>query len=270
MARPVGAAGAAGARDLSFRLFFLYSPRVTVKRGTGTGALPGAAWTAACASARERNMPDVMIPGPAGRLEARYHRGKEPNPPLAVVLHPDPVHGGTMNNKVVYTLFQTFAYLGFSVLRFNFRGVGLSEGRFDRGEGELADAAAALDWLQATYPDSRRVWVSGFSFGAWLAFHLLMRRPEIEGFVAVAPPVNRYDFTFLSPCPSSGLIIQGDADTIVPEEKVTELFEGLALQKNISVDYQRVAGADHFFVDQHEDIARAIIAHVNKRYAVDA
>lgn len=215
-------------------------------------------------------MPDIMISGPAGRLEARYHQGKAPNPPLAVVLHPDPAHGGNMNNKVVYTLFHTFAYLGFSVLRFNFRGVGLSEGEFDKGVGELADAAAALDWLQAAHPDSRRVWVSGFSFGSWLALHLLMRRPEIEGFVAVAPPVNRFDFTFLSPCPSSGLIVQGDEDTIVPIEKVTELVEGLALQKNISVEYLRIKGADHFFGRQLEDIARAVIGHVNKRYAVEA
>lgn len=215
-------------------------------------------------------MPEIMIRGPAGRLEARYHQGKEPNPPLAIVLHPDPAHGGTMNNKVVYTLFHTFAYLGFSVLRFNFRGVGMSEGGSGKGEGELADAAAALDWLQGAHPDSRRVWVSGFSFGAWLAFHLLMRRPETEGFVAVAPPVNRHDFAFLSPCPSSGIIIQGDADAIVPAERVTEVVEGLALQKNISVEYLRIKGADHFFAEQHEEIARAVIGHVNKRYAAKA
>ena len=90
-------------------------------------------------------MPEVIINGPEGRIEARYQPGREPTSPIAIVLHPNPQHGGTMNNKVVYAVYQTFQKRGYAVLRFNFRGVGRSQGRFDRGEGELSDAASSLD-----------------------------------------------------------------------------------------------------------------------------
>ena len=151
-------------------------------------------------------MPEVTINGPAGRLEGRYTHNKAPGAPIALVLHPHPLHGGTMNNRVVYTLFQSFVAAGFSTLRINFRGVGRSQGSFDRGEGELADAAAALDWLQTYNPNAGACWVAGYSFGAWIGMQLLMRRPEIEAFIAVSPPASQYDFTFLAPCPSSRLL----------------------------------------------------------------
>lgn len=132
------------------------------------------------------------------------------------MLHPHPQHGGTMNNKVVYALYQTFVARGFSTLRFNFRGVGRSQGTYTGGEGELSDAATALDWLQTYNPNARYCWIAGFSFGAWIGMQLLMRRPEITGFVSVAPPANMFDFSFLAPCPASGLVVQGDQDDIVP------------------------------------------------------
>ena len=93
-------------------------------------------------------MPEVIFNGPEGRLEGRYQHNTSPNAPIALILHPHPQQGGTMSNKVVYSLYQVFARRGFSVLRFNFRGVGRSQGSYDRGEGELSDAASALDWLQ--------------------------------------------------------------------------------------------------------------------------
>src|SRR5580704_11897621 len=95
-------------------------------------------------------MPEVTINGPAGRLEGRYTHNKTPGAPIALVLHPHPQHGGTMNNRVVYTLFQSFVTAGFSTLRINFRGVGRSQGKYDRGEGEMNDAASAVDWLRPT------------------------------------------------------------------------------------------------------------------------
>ena len=135
-------------------------------------------------------MPEVMINGPEGRLEARYHHAEGPNAPIALVLHPHPQHGGTMNHKLVYTVYNIFRERSFSVLRFNFRGVGRSQGRFDNGLGELSDAAAALDWMQTINPNAKFCWISGFSFGAWIAMQVLMRRPEIHSFIAVAPPAN--------------------------------------------------------------------------------
>jgi hypothetical protein len=192
-------------------------------------------------------MPEVIINGPEGRLEGRYQHGSRPDAPIALMLHPHPQHGGTMNNRVIYTIYHAFARKGFSVLRFNFRGVGRSQGRFDRGEGELSDAASALDWLQIYNPNASACWIAGFSFGAWIGMQLLMRRPEITGFISVAPPANLYDFSFLAPCPSSGLILQGDLDEVVPHESVQKLIHKLSNQRDIRIDYRLIPGANHFF-----------------------
>ena len=104
---------------------------------------------------------------------------------------------------------------GFATLRFNFRGVGRSQGSFDNGIGELSDAAAALDWVQSIHPEASTTWIGGYSFGALIGMQLLMRRPEIRGFISISPPANMYDFSFLAPCPASGIIVQGAADTVV-------------------------------------------------------
>ncbi|MEM8786383.1 MAG: alpha/beta hydrolase, partial [Pseudomonadota bacterium] len=142
-------------------------------------------------------MPEVIFNGPSGRLEGRYQQGQGGNAPVAIVLHPHPQFGGNMNNRVVYDVFYAFQRRGFAVLRFNFRGVGRSQGEFDQGIGELSDAASALDWLQSMHPNAAHCWIAGFSFGAWIGMQLLMRRPEIAGFISIAPPANMYDFSFL-------------------------------------------------------------------------
>jgi hypothetical protein len=194
-------------------------------------------------------MPEVFFNGPAGRIEGQYVRSPDPKAPIALVLHPHPLYGGTMNNKVVYNVYKTLFHNGFTVLRINFRGVGKSMGEYDNGLGEMTDAATALDWLQVNHPLSSANLIAGFSFGAWIAMQLIMRRPEITNFIAVSPPVNTYDFSFLSPCPISGLIAQGDKDSVVSEEAVHDLVQRLSKQKNIKVDYRMIAGADHFFRD---------------------
>jgi alpha/beta superfamily hydrolase len=209
-------------------------------------------------------MPDVMINGPEGRLEARYHHHGTPNAPIALVLHPHPQFGGTMNNKVVYTIYQVFRQKGFSVLRFNFRGVGRSQGRFDHGQGELSDAAAALDWMQTHNPNARDCWIAGFSFGAWIAMQVLMRRPEISGFIAVAPPANMCDFTFLAPCPSSGMIIHGARDDLVPEADVATLAQKLQIQRQIEIDYRVIKGANHFFEDKVDALGSHIESYLSQ------
>lgn len=192
-------------------------------------------------------MPDVIISGPAGRIEAKYHPQANPDAPAALILHPHPLYGGTMHNKVVYTLYQTFARQGFSTLRFNYRGVGNSQGSFDGGEGELYDAAAALDWLQTHNRNAFSFWVAGFSFGSWIAMQLLMRRPELEGFVVVSPPANKYDFNFLAPCPVAGQMIQGTDDEVVEFAAVQALVAKLSKQKGVRVDLEEISGADHYF-----------------------
>ncbi len=214
-------------------------------------------------------MPEVTINGSAGRLEGRYHHNPDPLAPVAVVLHPHPQHGGTMNNRVTYTIFQAFSAMGFSVLRFNFRGVGRSQGKYDRGEGELADATAALDWLQTYHPNARSAWIGGFSFGAWIGMQLLMRRPDLEGFVVAAPPASLYDFSFLAPCPCSGLILQGDNDEIVPEPLVAKLSDKLAKQRGLTMDYRVVYGADHFFQNHAPTVHDHIVDHVSRTMGLE-
>ena len=209
-------------------------------------------------------MPEVIFNGPAGRLEGRYSHSKTPNAPLALILHPSPEQGGTMNNKITYAMFQACVARGFSTLRFNFRGVGRSQGIFDRGEGELSDAAAALDWMQEINPNAPYVWVSGFSFGAWIGMQLLMRRPEIHGFVSVAPPADTEDFTFLAPCPTSGLVMHGGRDNIIPEPAVSKFVERLQQQKGIEIDYRVLPEANHFFHDNTDLLIAHMHDHMNK------
>ncbi|MEN3973903.1 alpha/beta hydrolase [Emcibacter sp. SYSU 3D8] len=210
-------------------------------------------------------MPEVIFPGPDGRLEGRYQPPKVKNAPIALILHPHPQHGGTMNNKVVYHLFHAFARRGFAVLRFNFRGVGRSQGEFDNGIGELSDAASALDWLQTYNADAPSCWVAGFSFGAWIGMQLLMRRPEIQGFISVSPPASMYDFNFLAPCPSSGILIQGTADEVVPQESTAKLAEKLQAQKGITVNYTTIPGASHFYENHMEQLIGSVDGYLDQR-----
>ena len=213
-------------------------------------------------------MPEVIFPGPEGRLEGRYHPQPEKDAPIAIVLHPHPQFGGTMNNKVVYNLHYTFYKMGFTVLRFNFRGVGRSQGEYDQGVGELSDAASALDYLQSMNQNSKHCWVAGFSFGAWIGMQLLMRRPEIAGFISIAPPANLHDFTFLAPCPSSGLIIHGDQDKVVPQKDVQALVDKLKTQKGIKIDQSIIPGANHFFENNVDELLTTCSEYVDMRLAM--
>lgn len=215
-------------------------------------------------------MPDVLIQGQAGRLEGKYSPAGAPDAPIALILHPHPLHGGTMNNKICYSLYHSYVRQGFATLRFNYRGVGKSQGSWGEVEGELADASAALQWLQMYNPNASEIWVAGFSFGAYLAMQLLMRRPEIDSFMCVAPPANIFDFNFLAPCPSSGLIVQGEKDQVVPQASVDKLVQKLNLQKDISIDYRIVPGAGHFFNDQLTELEGHVDDYLNKWYQPEA
>lgn len=212
-------------------------------------------------------MPEVIINGPAGRIEARYHHEPAQTAPVAIILHPHPQFGGTMNNQIVYHLYYTFVRRNFSVLRFNFRGVGRSQGLFDNGPGELSDAATALDWMQSYNPDARACWIAGVSFGSWIAMQLLMRRPEIEGFISVAPPASLYDFSFLAPCPSSGLMVNGGDDRVISTESVIELVEKLKTQKGVVIGHEVVPGTNHFFEGKVEELMGVVDGYLDTRLA---
>ena len=214
-------------------------------------------------------MAEVIFNGPDGRLEGRYHQSKKPDAPIAIVLHPHPLHGGNMNNRVVFIMFNNFVERGFSVLRFNFRGVGRSQGAFDNGVGELSDAAYAFDWMQQFNSNSPFCWIGGYSFGALISMQLMMRRPEIEGFVSISPPAGTEDFSFLAPCPSSGLIIHGDKDTHVPLDAVKKLAQKLDGQKNISVNLSIVKGADHFYKDNMDNLSKEVASYLDNSLLPD-
>lgn len=210
-------------------------------------------------------MPEVVLTGAAGRIEGRYTAGKTENAPIALILHPHPRAGGQMNHPVAVQLFHLFMKRGFSVLRFNFRGVGRSQGEFDSGIGELADAATALDWLQVTNPSARQCWVAGFDFGAWIGMQLLMRRPETDGFISVSPPTNMYDFSFLAPCPASGLMLHGSADAVTPPQEVEKVVSKLRTQKGIIIDYDVVDGASHFWTEHLPEVESRVGAYLDRR-----
>jgi len=210
----------------------------------------------------------IFIPGPAGRLDAKYYKGSKKTSPIALILQPHPQYGGTMDNKIVVELFKTFADNEFSVCRINFRGVGKSDGEFDNGQGELADAAAALDWIEKENFDNSQCWVSGFSFGSLIGMQLLMRRPEINRFVSVSPQPNVYDFSFLSPCPTSGLIVYGSNDELVPIEDMNSLNERLSAQKGIKVEFEKIPNANHFFTSKEKDLYKIVNNYVKKESAI--
>jgi alpha/beta superfamily hydrolase len=174
-----------------------------------------------------------------------------------------------MNNKVVYNLHYAFYNLGFTVMRFNFRGVGRSQGEYDQGIGELSDAASALDYLQSMNQNAKHCWVAGFSFGAWIGMQLLMRRPETDGFISVSPPTNMYDFSFLAPCPASGLMLHGSNDTVTPPVEVERVVSKLRTQKGIVIDHEVVDGASHFWAENLPDVERHVGDYLDKRIAAD-
>ena len=211
---------------------------------------------------------DIFIPGPSGKIQAKYFKNKKQGAPIALVLQPHPQYGGTMNNRIIYEIYKNFYQNGFSVIRINFRGVGKSDGVFDNGQGELSDAAAALDWIEKENPGFGQCWVSGFSFGSLICMQLIMRRPEVNKFIAISPQPNVYDFTFLAPCPISWLIIYGKNDELVPEDSILNLKKKLNIQKNIEVKFDSIINANHFFKGKVKELSSAVGHYLKDKVTV--
>ncbi len=211
---------------------------------------------------------EIFIPGPSGRIQGKYFKSEQPNAPVAIVLQPHPQYGGTMNNRVVYETYNCFYKNNFSVIRINFRGVGKSDGIFDNGQGELSDAAAALDWIEKENPGYQQCWVSGFSFGALICMQLIMRRPEVNKFVAISPQPNLYDFTFLSPCPISGIIAFGKNDELVQLDSILNLKKRLSQQKNIDIKFEQIQNANHFFKNKEKELSSTIDQYIKSKVTV--
>jgi len=189
----------------------------------------------------------LIINGPVGQLQAVLHQGDAEgqfaaNQWLVVICHPHPVHGGSMDNKVVTTLMRTYRDLGIHVLRFNFRGVGLSEGAFDNAIGELDDLRAVIAWGRQHFPESQFM-LAGFSFGSSIAAQISYEVPGLVHLTLVAPPVERYPSARDNQFPSAVCIIQGDQDERVVAQGVYDWARGL----QASVSLLRYPNAGHFF-----------------------
>lgn len=182
------------------------------------------------------------IEGPAGSLECLLELPAHTSPGgVAVVCHPHPVHGGTMQNKVAHTLARGFLNAGFSALRFNFRGVGASEGSFDDGKGEVDDVLAAATWLEKSSP-GLPLWLGGFSFGAAMAVKAAVRQTP-AGLISVAPAVARFADNLQSQPQCPWLIVQGDRDELVDLDDTIAWVNNLQPGPEVAV----IAGAEHFF-----------------------
>jgi alpha/beta superfamily hydrolase len=154
-------------------------------------------------------MVDVIISGDAGKLHAVYHKSAAEAAPLAVILPGNPLAGFHMNDRVTYAMFRAYMDIGFSVARFNYRGVGDSEGTIGSSADNMIDIAAVIDWIQNQNEESDRLWLAGNQLGAWYVIQAMMRRPEVSGFTLVSPDTSVSDFAFLSPRPNRGLMLQG-------------------------------------------------------------
>jgi alpha/beta superfamily hydrolase len=186
----------------------------------------------------------------AGRLEALLNVGSPSAPFSALVCHPHPLGGGTLHNKVVYHAMKAFQSFGLPVLRFNFRGTGLSEGAHDFGRGEQDDVRAALDWLDCEF--HRPILFAGFSFGSWVGLQVCCGDSRVQGLVALGLPVHAegrdYNYEFLRHCTQPKLFISGARDQYGPMAKV-EAAVALAHEPKELV---WIPGADHFFVPRNE------------------
>lgn len=187
----------------------------------------------------------LFIPGPSGRLEALLNAGAAGAPYTALVCHPHPLHGGTMHTKVVYHAMKALNGFGLPVLRFNFRGAGLSEGTHDEGRGERDDIRAALDWLEREY--SLPIIFAGFSFGAAVGLKTCCPETRVLGLIALGTPLavheRLYTYSYLSSCTKPKLMISGDHDQFAPVENLRGIFDLAAEPK----EFVLVENADHFF-----------------------
>jgi uncharacterized protein len=208
------------------------------------------------------SMPVVTdLKGSAGRLEALLDApdGDRPLRAAVVFAHPHPQFGGTLHTKTVFQGAKALVRIGCAVLRFNFRGVGASEGSFDKGEGEMDDFRAALDYMAARYPGTR-LWAAGFSFGAWVALEVGAADDRVTALIGIAPPVatsvsgQAYDFSRTRLSTKPKFFVQGEADEICPLEGMWQFYGQLEEPKELAV----VDGADHLFDGQTQEVGEAL------------
>ena len=199
---------------------------------------------------------NLFIPVAHGQLEAILKEPREGSPRgVALVLHPHPLGGGTMHNKVVFRAAAALNDAGLTVLRINFRGVGQSTGVHDDGRGEQDDVRAGLDYLSQQYP-SQQITLCGFSFGARVGLEVGIHDPRVEYLIGIGTPLDKYDFSFLSQCRKPLLLVHGEHDEFGDVERLRKL--AAELEKNTTVRLVVIPGAGHFFEGGLDELKHAI------------
>ena len=199
---------------------------------------------------------NLFIPAPHGQLEAIYRAKTNHAERVALVLHPHPLHGGTMHNKVVFRAAKALAESGFETLRFNFRGVGASTGEYDEGRGECDDARVALDFLLADQPQAREVIVAGFSFGSIVGLNVGCSDARVHRLIAIGAPARFGKLDCLLECQKPKLFLHGAEDDIAPLEPLKEFLAKLPATSNHRL--VSIAGAGHFFDDHASELIQTI------------
>ena len=202
-------------------------------------------------------MRSLFLEGPAGQLEALLNQGAESATHAALVCHPHPMFGGTMHNKVVFHAMKALNGFGFPVLRFNFRGTGLSQGEHDAGRGEVEDVRTALHWLREQF--HLPIIFAGFSFGTAVGLRAACPDPDVAAMISLGTPVApvdecAYDFSFLQSCTRPKLFVSGARDQFGPRAKLEQLVASLPEPKRLVI----IEGADHFFAGRLAELRKAI------------
>ena len=216
----------------------------------------------------------LFLEGPTGRLEALLNAGTTNATHAVLVCHPHPLFGGTLHNKVVFHTMKALNSFGFPVLRFNFRGAGLSHGEHDRGEGEVDDVRAALDWLDSEY--HLPLILAGFSFGAAVGLRSACPDPRVKAAIAIGMPVGpvvadsqvprTYNFDFLRDCTKPKLFVSGARDQFGPRAKLEALLASIPEPRKLVI----IEGADHFFEGRQRELRAAIETWVKSAVSYQA
>ncbi len=204
-----------------------------------------------------------VIPAEAVELEAKLEEPEGTPKGAAVLCHPHPAYGGTMDNRIVARAARAAAGAGFAALRFNFRGAGGSTGTFDGGIGEKADATAAIRWLEARYPAAPLV-MAGYSFGAWVGLQAAFGEPRVAGMIGLGLPLNLYDLDFLARYARPALYIVGTEDEFCSPENLDRFERKLGTSSSV----RRIPGADHFFAD-HAGTVQGLVSEFFLRLPAD-
>lgn len=200
-----------------------------------------------------------LIKGPAGHLEVITMRPNESEKSTTgIICHPHPLHGGTMNNKVVTTIAKAFDQLGLKTVRFNFRGVGKSEGKYDDAIGETEDLKTVIQWIKHIYPNDA-IWLAGFSFGSYVAAKAANANAAITQLITVAPTVNHYDYYALTAITCPWLIVLGTQDELIPFAEV----QAFVNNPPVPVKFITIAGASHFFHGRLVELKEALIRELS-------